>query len=53
LHVVLAGPAEGRPVVLLHGFPDFWRGWLKQLGPLARAGFRVIVLDQRGYNLSG
>jgi len=52
LHVVLAGPADGRPLILLHGFPEFWRGWLKQIAPLARAGYRVIVPDQRGYNLS-
>jgi len=24
LHVVLAGPPDGQPVVLLHGFPEFW-----------------------------
>lgn len=52
LHVVLAGPKDGPPVVLLHGFPEFWRGWLKQIEPLADAGYRVIVPDQRGYNLS-
>jgi len=52
LHVVFAGPTEGIPVILLHGFPEFWRGWLKQIEPLANAGFRVIVPDQRGYNLS-
>ena len=52
LHVVLAGPVNGRPVVLLHGFPEFWRGWLKQIEALAGQGFRVIVPDQRGYNLS-
>jgi len=52
LHVVLAGPKDGPPVVLLHGFPEFWRGWLKQIKPLADAGYRVIVPDQRGYNLS-
>jgi len=52
LHVVLSGPAEGIPVILLHGFPEFWRGWLKQIEPLANAGYRVIVPDQRGYNLS-
>jgi pimeloyl-ACP methyl ester carboxylesterase len=52
LHVVEAGPAGGPAVVLLHGFPEFWRGWLKQIGPLAAAGYRVIVPDQRGYNLS-
>jgi pimeloyl-ACP methyl ester carboxylesterase len=52
LHVVQAGPADGPLVVLLHGFPEFWRGWQKQIQPLAAAGFRVIVPDQRGYNLS-
>jgi pimeloyl-ACP methyl ester carboxylesterase len=39
-------------VLLLHGFPEFWYGWQKQIEPLAAAGFRVIVPDQRGYNLS-
>ena len=50
LHYVAAG--VGRPVVLLHGFPDYWRGWDKQIGPLAAAGHRVIIPDLRGYNLS-
>jgi pimeloyl-ACP methyl ester carboxylesterase len=52
LHVVLAGPADGPPVVLLHGFPEFWYAWRGPLAVLARAGFRVIVPDQRGYNRS-
>lgn len=26
LHVVLAGPASGKPLMFLHGFPEFWRG---------------------------
>jgi len=26
LHVVQAGPKSGIPVVLLHGFPEFWYG---------------------------
>lgn len=52
LHTVLAGPEGGEPVFLLHGFPDAWFGWEAQIGPLANAGFRVIVPDQRGYNLS-
>jgi epoxide hydrolase 4 len=26
LHVVQAGPRSGIPVVLLHGFPEFWYG---------------------------
>ncbi len=52
LHVVEAGPAEGPLVVLLHGFPEFWYGWRHQIGPLAEAGYRVLVPDQRGYNTS-
>jgi pimeloyl-ACP methyl ester carboxylesterase len=50
LHVVLAGPEDGPPVILLHGFPEFWYAWYRQMGRLAEAGFRVIVPDQRGYN---
>ena len=52
LHVVQAGPQSGIPVMLLHGFPEFWYGWRKQLPALTEAGCRVIVPDQRGYNLS-
>lgn len=52
LHTALAGPEDGEPVFLLHGFPEAWFGWEAQIGPLAEAGFRVIVPDQRGYNLS-
>ncbi|MEW6422229.1 MAG: alpha/beta fold hydrolase [Deinococcota bacterium] len=52
LHYVAAGPEDGPPVLLLHGFPEFWRAWERQIGPLARAGFRVVVPDLRGYNLS-
>jgi pimeloyl-ACP methyl ester carboxylesterase len=52
LHAVAAGPKDGAVVVLLHGFPEYWYGWHKQIEPLAAAGFRVIVPDQRGYNLS-
>jgi pimeloyl-ACP methyl ester carboxylesterase len=50
LHYVEAG--EGPLVVLLHGFPEFWYGWRLQIKPLADAGFRVVVPDTRGYNLS-
>ncbi len=52
LHAVRTGPADGPPVVLLHGFPEFWYGWRHQLGPLAEAGFRVVAIDQRGYTTS-
>jgi epoxide hydrolase 4 len=52
LHVAEAGPEAGPPVILLHGFPEFWYGWRRQIGPLSEAGFRVVVPDQRGYGLS-
>ncbi|MGE5462746.1 MAG: alpha/beta fold hydrolase [Syntrophothermus sp.] len=52
LHTVLAGPQSGVPVILLHGFPEYWRCWSHQIPALVAAGFRVIVPNQRGYNLS-
>ncbi len=52
LNCIEAGQADGPLVILLHGFPEFWWGWRYQIGPLAEAGFRVLVPDQRGYNLS-
>jgi len=52
LHAVAAGPTDGPLVILLHGFPEFWYGWRRQIEPLVAAGFRVLVPDQRGYNLS-
>ncbi|HKL88262.1 MAG TPA: alpha/beta hydrolase [Salinibacter sp.] len=52
LHVRAAGPRDGPLVVLLHGFPEFWYGWRHQIAPLAEAGYRVVVPDQRGYNQS-
>lgn len=52
LHVVTAGDPQGKPVLLLHGFPEFWYGWRNQIPALVVAGYQVIVPDQRGYNLS-
>src|SRR3954464_11622771 len=47
LHYVEAG--EGPLVVLLHGFPEFWWSWRRQIPALVAAGFRVVAVDQRGY----
>jgi pimeloyl-ACP methyl ester carboxylesterase len=44
------GPAGGRPVVLLHGFPQTSRCWATTLDALAGAGHRAIAFDQRGYS---
>jgi pimeloyl-ACP methyl ester carboxylesterase len=39
-------------VCALHGFPEFWYSWRRQIPVLAAAGFHVLVPDLRGYNLS-
>jgi epoxide hydrolase 4 len=52
LHVVLAGPPSGKPLIFLHGFPEFWFGWRRQIDHFVSSGYRVIIPDQRGYNLS-
>ncbi len=46
------GLGRGPLVVLIHGIPEFWYSWRHQLGPLAEAGFRVVAIDQRGFNRS-
>jgi pimeloyl-ACP methyl ester carboxylesterase len=43
---------RGRPVVLLHGFPDTGRLWRHQVPALTEAGFRVVAPDLRGYGRS-
>ncbi|MHA1703150.1 MAG: alpha/beta fold hydrolase, partial [Promethearchaeota archaeon] len=49
LHTIIIG--KGEPLVLLHGFPDFWFAW-KKLIPLVKDRFQLIIPDMRGYNLS-
>lgn len=49
-HVAELG--TGTPLLLLHGFPTFWWTWRQQIQPLAKAGFRVIAMDVRGYGAS-
>ncbi len=43
---------EGLPVVLCHGFPELACSWRHQVPALAKAGFRAIAPDQRGYGLT-
>ncbi|MGE3251275.1 MAG: alpha/beta fold hydrolase [Hyphomonadaceae bacterium] len=40
---------SGPLVVFVHGFPESWYSWRHQIEPVARAGFRVVALDVRGY----
>lgn len=44
------GPEDGELVLLLHGFPQSAATWSRQLPVLARAGFRAVAPDQRGYS---
>lgn len=50
LHFVEAG--DGPLVLLLHGLPDFWYTWRRQIPALVDAGFRVVAPDMRGCNVS-
>lgn len=40
---------EGPLVILCHGFPELWSSWRAQLDALARAGYRAVAPDMRGY----
>ncbi len=48
IHVSDAGPADGPPVMLVHGFPQNWWEWHEVIGPLAADGYRVLCPDLRG-----
>src|SRR5271170_29812 len=50
LHVAEQG--EGPLIILCHGFPECWYSWRHQLLALAKAGFRAVAPDLRGYGRS-
>jgi pimeloyl-ACP methyl ester carboxylesterase len=47
---LVAGPASGEPVILLHGFPETSYEWRSELAALGDAGYRAVAPDQRGYS---
>ncbi len=47
---VAAGPADGEPVLLLHGFPETSWSWRFAQPALAEAGYRSVAPDLRGYS---
>jgi pimeloyl-ACP methyl ester carboxylesterase len=49
IHYVTKG--SGPLVVMVHGFPDYWYTWRKQIPSLAKK-HQVVAIDQRGYNES-
>jgi len=48
--VLVDGPEQGAPVLLLHGFAESFHHWDAQIAALARAGYRAIAPSQRGYS---
>ncbi|AHH93687.1 alpha/beta fold hydrolase [Kutzneria albida] len=44
----LAESGTGPLVLLLHGFPEFWWTWRRQLTALAESGYRAVAVDLRG-----
>ncbi|MFX0106142.1 MAG: alpha/beta fold hydrolase [Candidatus Hodarchaeota archaeon] len=49
LHTIIIG--TGEPLILLHGFPEFWYCWSKVIS-LLKDDFKLVIPDMRGYNLS-
>jgi pimeloyl-ACP methyl ester carboxylesterase len=47
IHVAECG--QGKPLVFVHGFPELWRSWRKQMPAVADAGYRAVAPDMRGY----
>lgn len=50
LDAVVAGPDDGEPVLLLHGWPQTTLSWSRIMAPLASSGIRCAAIDQRGYS---
>lgn len=50
VHLVEQG--TGPLVLLVHGFPESWFSWRRQLPALAAAGYRAVAVDVRGYGRS-
>ena len=44
------GPDDGRPVLLLHGFPETSASWAAVTPRLTEAGLRTYAVDQLGYS---
>ncbi|XP_011069409.1 uncharacterized protein LOC105155235 [Sesamum indicum] len=52
LHVAEIGSGSSPAVVFLHGFPEVWYSWRHQMIAVAKAGYRAVAPDYRGYGLS-
>jgi pimeloyl-ACP methyl ester carboxylesterase len=47
--MLTAGPEDGEPALLLHGWPEFADSWTEELLALGAAGYRAVAVNQRGY----
>ncbi len=45
----VAVEGKGPLVILVHGFPESWAVWRRQIAPIAKAGFTAAAIDVRGY----
>jgi soluble epoxide hydrolase/lipid-phosphate phosphatase len=52
IRMAVCEAGAGPVIVLLHGFPELAQSWRNQISALARAGYRVIAPDLRGYGLT-
>ena len=50
LHVADSG--TGPTVLFVHGFPDTWRGWRRQMEAVVSAGHQAVAFDMRGFGQS-
>jgi len=53
IHMVARGDRKGQVVLFLHGFPECWYSWNKQIEFFARNGYRAVAMSLRGYAESG
>ncbi len=51
LHAKVCGPADAPTLLFVHGFPEFWFTWRRQLAEFSR-DYRCVAVDLRGFNLS-
>ncbi len=51
LHYIKVGPEDGKLIIFLHGFPQFWYMWRDQLLDLSK-DYLTVAPDMRGYNTS-
>ncbi|MBX7495595.1 alpha/beta hydrolase [Qipengyuania sp. 6B39] len=51
LRCAVEGPEPGSAplAIMVHGFPESWYSWRRQIGPIAEAGFTACAIDVRGY----